>query len=123
MFAYNDQQLRGVKIDGEPWFIAMDALRCLGFDTRQGKLGGVTKRLTALDADEKRTIRRGEDTFRPLFAATPASAMTLVSRPGLFKLIQRSNKPEAKAFDRPITAVHQWRSTGSPMVEAPNPLP
>jgi BRO family, N-terminal domain len=35
-----------------------------------------------------------------LFTGTFAPKLTLISRPGLFKLIQRSNKPEAKEFDR-----------------------
>ncbi|NML92368.1 Bro-N domain-containing protein [Novosphingobium olei] len=102
MFAFNDQQLRGIKIDGEPWFVGVDACRCVGLDISAGA-GQHTSRL---DADEKRTIRRKgvmgeshEPSVIALFGKFD-SQLVLVSRPGLFKLIQRSNKPEAKAFDR-----------------------
>lgn len=88
MFAYNDNQLRGVKIDGAPWFVARDALMCLGVSS----VGGTTRHLSGLDDDEK-----GKDIF-----LTPGGPQLLVtiSRPGLLKLIARSSKPEAKAFDR-----------------------
>ncbi len=35
-----------------------------------------------------------------LFSGTFAPKLWLVARPGLFALIARSNKPEAKEFDR-----------------------
>lgn len=114
MFAYNDQQLRGVKINGEPWFVAKDVCRVLSYAVRSNGTVNTTAALKGLDSDEKGVAEIN----------TPGGnqRLSVVSRPGLFKLIQRSNKPEAKAFDRHGTAVHQGRSTGSPMVEAPNPL-
>lgn len=85
MFAFNDQQLRAMIIDGAPWFVAADACRIL-------RLNNVTMATQGLDEDEK--------DFN--FIDTPGGRQRakVVSRPGLFKLIQRSNKPEAKAFDR-----------------------
>ncbi|MDE2563787.1 MAG: hypothetical protein KGL48_16220 [Sphingomonadales bacterium] len=92
LFAFNDQQLRGIKIDGEAWFAAPDACRILGMaDMTHVHVG-------KLDADEKMMATRAK--HPKLFFGSFASKMTLISRPGLFKLIQRSNKPEAKAFDR-----------------------
>lgn len=32
----------------------------------------------------------------------PPGMLPLISRPGLFKLIQRSSKPEVRAFDRRV---------------------
>ena len=84
-FDFNGQNLRSTIIDGEPWFVAADACRCLGLGTKN-----VTNHAQRLDADERRVERLS-------LSSTP---LTLVSRPGLFKLIQRSNKPEAKEFDR-----------------------
>lgn len=53
---------------------------------------GTAQHTKHLAPDEK-----GMETFH-----TPGGRqkLSVVSRPGLFKLIQRSNKPEAKAFDR-----------------------
>lgn len=93
------QPLRNAIIDGEPWFVAADACRRLGWPIGAAH-GGSAKHLRGLDPDEKRTVRRAEEPILPLFAHTQASAVTLISRPGLFKLIQRSNKPQAKEFDR-----------------------
>ena len=75
-------------IDGQPWFVAADACRCLGLRGH----GGAAFHIAKLDHDEKgRSI-----------VATPGGPQTalVVSRPGLFKLIARSSKPEARAFDR-----------------------
>lgn len=87
MFTFNGQQLRGVMVEGEPWFAAKDACICIG-------LGGnnVHGHLSKLDADEK-----GVHTIHSLGGPQRTS---IVSRPGLFKLIARSIKPEAKEFDR-----------------------
>lgn len=94
MFAYGAQQLRGVMIDGQPWFHATDACRCLGMDTSKG----THRWLAGLDSDEKRVLTRD---FAPQVLCGPKDRMAaFISRPGLFKLIQRSSKPEAKAFDR-----------------------
>lgn len=81
----NGHQLRSVLIDGEPWFVAADACRCLG-------LRNVTMATGTLTDDEK-----GFKTFDTLGGS---QKMRVISRPGLFKLIQRSSKPEAKEFDR-----------------------
>lgn len=102
MFAFNDQQLRATIIDGEPWFVAVDACSILGLDLH----GGATRHTKRLDADERRTlVRRGTrkniacPSVEQLFTKFD-NQLAMVSRPGLFKLIQRSNKPEAKTFDR-----------------------
>jgi len=91
---FTDRQLRTAIIDGEPWFVAADACRCLGLDTTKGTHQTVRK----LDADEKCVVTK--DQHPVLFTGSFAHTSTLISRPGLFKLIQRSNKPEAKEFDR-----------------------
>lgn len=88
MFTFENQQLRGVLIDGQPWFAATDACRILGFNLA----GGTSPHLRKLSPDEK-----GKYKF---LTHGGEQALSTVSRPGLFKLIQRSNKPEAKKFDR-----------------------
>jgi prophage antirepressor-like protein len=52
-FTFNAHALRTVEIDGEPWFHAVDVLRCLGLNVAKG-FNSYGKRL---DADEKRITR------------------------------------------------------------------
>lgn len=84
----NFGSLRVVTRDGEPWFIAKDVCDSLGFDKPADAVRG-------LDEDEKGThIMRG----------TPGNPdKTIISEAGLYSLILRSRKPEAKAFKRWIT--------------------
>ena len=82
-------QLRSICIDGEPWFVAADVCKAL-------QIGNPTMALTRLDADEKALssiegLSRGNDKGN------------IVSEAGLYSLILRSRKPEAKAFKRWIT--------------------
>lgn len=50
------------------------------------------KMLDALDKDEKKTISKcGKTSFK-------GWGLTLISESGLYKLVLRSNKPEAKDF-------------------------
>ena len=76
-------------IDGEPWFVATDACRCLGMDTA---IGGARQWIVGLDQDEKRLAIRAQ--HPEIFSGSRAPTLSLISRPGLFKLIQRSNKPD-----------------------------
>lgn len=91
-FAFNDHELRGVIIDGQPWFVAADVCRVLGIHVKDNGKVNVTPAVQKLEEDEKGSYKIG--------TLGGAQHMMCVSRPGLFKLIQRSNKPEAKAFDR-----------------------
>lgn len=63
-----------------------------------GKSPALYPAVRALDSDEAHTTRR--NVHPSLFQGSKVQALALVSRPGLFKLIQRSNKPQAKRFDR-----------------------
>ena len=82
-------QQRSIMIDGEPWFVAADVCRAL-------QIGNPTMALTRLDEDEKALsniegLSRGNDKGN------------IVSEAGLYSLILRRRKPEAKAFKRWIT--------------------
>ena len=81
-------QVRVVDVNGEPWFVAKDVCECL-------ELGNPRTSIALLDEDEK-----GVHTMD-----TPGGAqeMSIVSEAGLYSLILRSRKPEAKAFKRWIT--------------------
>ena len=81
-------QVRVVDVDGEPWFVARDVCECL-------ELGNPRTSIALLAEDEK-----GVHTMD-----TPGGQqeMSIVSEAGLYSLILRSRKPEAKAFKRWIT--------------------
>lgn len=80
----------------------MDALRLLGFDVG-GAGKGAVKHLRALLPDEKKVIAKsGRDdlmlspVFECLFPGS-ARAATLISESGFYRLVLRSDKPEARA--------------------------
>lgn len=74
---------------GEPWFVAKDVCDILGIDTNH--LGEI------LDSDEMNTLRITEGNTR----GNPNK--TIISEPGLYRLVMRSRKPEAKEFQRWVT--------------------
>lgn len=85
---HNDQfgDVRALSIDGEPWFVAKDILDKLELDRTA---------MRKLDEDEK-----GVDTIHTHGGDQQVS---IISEPGLYKLVMRSRKPEAKAFQRWVT--------------------
>lgn len=100
IFRYADQHVRTVLVEGDPWFVALDVAAVLD-------LGNVRSSLALLDDDE-----RGVHTVD-----TPGGPqqVAIVSESGLYSLILRSRKLEAKAFKRWIThdVIPSIRRTGS----------
>lgn len=86
---------------GEPWFVAKDVCDIL-------ELNNVTEALRPLDDDEKSNFRNSE------VAQNGGRAPLIISEPGLYKLIMRSRKLEAKEFQRWVTheVLPQIRRTG-----------
>lgn len=84
----------------EPWFVAKDVCDILGIDTNHLR--------EALDDDEITNLRNSEVWNQP------GRAPLIISEPGLYKLIMRSRKPEAKEFQRWVTheVLPQIRRTG-----------
>lgn len=77
--------VRVVMNGGEPWFVAKDVCEILGIEWYRNAI-------MTLDNDEK----------RPVIVDTLGGKqeMAAVSESGLYTLILRSRKPEAKAFKR-----------------------
>lgn len=98
-FTYGTHDVRTVVIDGEPWFVLADLTRVL--DLRQFR----TDRLDdALIRNHPIPDRLGR-----------TQQATIVSEPGMYEVVIRSDKPEAAAFRRWITGtvLPQIRKTGS----------
>ena len=106
LFADKGFKIRVIMRLGDPWFVAKDACDCL-------TLTDTNKACQNLDDDEKQVVTRDFDP--ELFSESKAQAITLVSESGLYTLIMRSNKPEAKVFRKWVTSevLPSIRKTGS----------
>lgn len=85
--AFNSSTIRVVTIQGEPWLVATDVCRVLG-------LTNVSNAVRPLRADEV--------TLHPI-KGQRGLPMNVVSESGLYKLVLRSDKPEAKKFQDCVT--------------------
>lgn len=96
--------IRVVMHEGEPWFVAKYVCECL-------ELNNVTEALRNLDEDEKITLSNPEGNPR---AGIPLT-FNAVSEAGLYSLVFRSRKPDAKDFRRWVTheVLPAIRKTGS----------
>lgn len=88
-FDFKSTPVRALDRAGQPWFVAADVCRVLD-------LSNVTESLRGLDEDEL--------TSELLNSDTQARTMRLISESGLYALIFRSRKPEAKAFRKWVTS-------------------
>ena len=89
VFSYNGAQVRTVEQNGEPWWVLKDVCEVLGLDSPH-------KVAERLDEDEK-----GRNSIPTLGGA---QEMTIISESGLYNVILRSDKPEAKPFRKSFTA-------------------
>jgi prophage antirepressor-like protein len=89
-FPVTGHTIRTVLISNQPWFVATDVAAILA-------LGNVHSSLALLDDDERE--------LHTLETLGGPQQVAVVSEPGLYALILRSRKPEAKAFRRWI--VHE----------------
>lgn len=81
-------QVRVVDVNGEPWFVAKDVCDCL-------ELTNTAQTISYLDDDEKGVTTN--------YTPGGKQEMSIISEAGLYSLILRSRKPEAKAFKRWVT--------------------
>lgn len=89
-FNFNAVTLRVLTDEtGDPWFVAKDVCDILGLENSR-------KATAELDSDEKNTV-----TISDGIPGNPNK--TIISEPGLYRLIMRSRKPEAREFQRWIT--------------------
>lgn len=86
LFDFHGHQVRTHKDDrGNPWFFAVDV--CIALDIRNSR-----DALSKLDDDEKDVV--STDTLRG------RQSLAIINESGLYELIFRSRKAEAKAFKR-----------------------
>lgn len=89
-----------IEREGEPWFVAKDVCEALGMDTNKHGTGAF---LSHLDMDEVSDVNLNTlDTNRGKHRGNPI--VKIVSESGLYALILKSRKPEAKAFKKWVTS-------------------
>lgn len=88
-FGYDDQLVRTVMVDNVPWFVAKDVCAAL-------ELSDVSMSVSKLDDDEK--------LIQKIFVSGQNRDVVVVNESGLYTLILRSNKPEAKRFRKWVTS-------------------
>ena len=74
---------------GDPWFVAKDACDCL-------EIVNASQACQTLDEDEKGIYK--------VYTLGGSQDMMLISESGLYTLVMRSNKPEAKVFRKWVTS-------------------
>ncbi|MBI1404187.1 MAG: hypothetical protein GC147_13370 [Porphyrobacter sp.] len=77
--------MRVVEIDGQPWFVGADVVRVLGFSKKS-------------TATAYRHLADDESRYSPreTVGMGHGRAVRLLTESGLYKLIMRSDKPEAR---------------------------
>ena len=111
IFNFNEKEVRIHRDkNGKPWFVAKDVCDVLG-------LSNITEALRNLDGDEL--------TSEILKSGNQGREMKLVSESGLYALVIRSNKPNAKKFRKWITSevLPSIRKTGGYIVANPDDTP
>ena len=113
-FAFDDALVR-IRLDenGDPWFVAKDVCAVL-------ELGNPSEAVKSLDDDEKGSIRITEGTSPE--GGNPN--MIIISESGLYALIFKSRKPEAKRVRKWVTSevLPSIRKTGTYSLAQLNPL-
>lgn len=106
-FYYEGRAIRVLRDkQGEPWWVAADVCKVLGLDNP-------TRALEPLDDDERMQVV-DPATLNNNQGTGINNLLNVVNEPGLYSLIMRSRKPEAKAFKRWVTheVLPQIRKTG-----------
>lgn len=109
VFQYADREVRTVTIDGEAWFVLTDICGVLGVSN----VGNVAARLDEADIRQTDISSGGQ-----------RRAVTIVSESGMYEVVIRSDKPEARRFRWWVTheVIPAIRRTGNYSVETPEQL-
>lgn len=86
VFTYNGNEVRTVQKDGEPWWVLKDVCEVLG-------LKNPTMIADRLDEDERAKFDLGRQ-----------GETNIINESGLYNVILRSDKPEAKPFRKWVTS-------------------
>jgi len=98
IFHFHDMPIRVVRLEGEPWFVAVDVCKALGL---KAKNSGFGHHFEKLDKNETNSLSyvglKLEGNYSP--------RARLITESGLYKLALRSDKETAKLFQNWVTKV------------------
>lgn len=89
VFKYQDSEVRTIEMNGEPWFVLKDVCKVL-------RLTDTGRTAERLDSDEL--------TRTTLVSGGQKREMICINESGLYNVILRSDKPEAKPFRKWVTS-------------------
>jgi prophage antirepressor-like protein len=100
--------IRVATLDGSPWFVGADVCRALGLASEDG---GYSRHYRTLAQDERRVMSLAA--FAPGFeipgqrrgGLRPSNPISWIAESGLYRLVLRSDKPEARQFQDWVTRV------------------
>jgi prophage antirepressor-like protein len=103
-FAFDDALVRALWVENDPWFVLVDVCRVLGIANSRDAA-------SRLDDDEKADVGITDTSSN---GVEQGRSVTVVSESGLYALIFRSRKPEAKRFRKWVTSevIPSLRKTG-----------
>ncbi|MCB8840038.1 BRO family protein [Aurantimonas sp. VKM B-3413] len=87
-FDFQGVTLRALTLAGAPWFVAADVCRVL-------EIANKTTAIRPLSSDEKGV--------EPIYTPGGTQRTSVISESGLYKLVMRSDKPQARAFQDWVT--------------------
>lgn len=107
LFDYKDIKVRTVIIDGDVRFVAKDVCKILEISNSRDAIGNIS--------DKMKITLQGKESLVGLTDDPNVTQLSLISEPGMYKLVFKSRKPEAEKFsDRVVSEVLPTiRKTGS----------
>ena len=101
-FNFGAHAVRIIVRDGEPWFVAFDVCQALGYANSRKAVAD------HLDDDERSTVTNSD-------SRNGGGKLTIINESGLYALVLRSRKPEARKFAKWVTGevLPSIRKTGS----------
>lgn len=91
VFNFNSNEVRTVTIDDTVWFVAKDVCDALGYQNSRSAVAD------HLDEDERSTVANPD-------GRNGGGNLTIINESGLYALVLRSRKPEARKFAKWVTS-------------------
>lgn len=89
-FTFEDQQIRVLTIEGEPWFVGKDVAEVLGYSNSRKAIAD------HVDSEDKGVTK--------CYTLGGTQQTTIINESGLYSLILSSKLPDAKKFKRWVTS-------------------
>lgn len=94
IFSFEDDQVRVIEIDGEPWFVGKEVAEILGYKNTKDALS------RHVDDEDKKILRSQNTTLENV----PNRGLQIINESGLYSLILSSKLSTAKKFKRWVTS-------------------